>query len=768
MTQETNPTMRTAFDKIKPNKLPSIMASIRAREMAPANQGPASLAAPPKKNEKVIQMNANNSNQNTNAKPRKNKRRNIWALMIAATLAVAFLGTGLFFLLNRPAPQQVAARVTLDVNPSFEIELDDDDDTLDVKAKSKDAEAVLAKVDIKKKSASDALVAIIDQLAQDGYLSDDQNSVLLSVEAESNEKAQALRESLVNKLTEKNASLSFELAVVSKAFDDKEAKELTELARELNVSVGKAALIQDIKKHRPTVVPGELADCSIADLGLLLSENEIDDDDIHQDGAEPVQTRYLTSKEAFQRALDHLELTAGDVRDVEIELEVKNGAFVYEVEFETTDTEYDIYVDAVDGKIIKMVVDHNDYDDDDDDNNDDNDDNDNDDNDDDKTTQPTGEMISPQDAYARALAHLKLSASDVRKYEIDLDDDDDRDYYEIDIRTDKYEYEVDVDAYSGKILDVEMDRIDDDNDDDNDDDDDDKPSVAPTKNPTSAPSKSPTSAPSKSPTVAPSKSRISADDAYRKALAYLGLTDSVVRHYEVDFETDDGKVYYEVDIKTSKYEYEVEVDAYSGKILDVDKDEVDDDDDDDDDDDYRPSPTPRPTSAPPATATPKPTAAPTSPPATATPKPTAAPTIAPTSPPTSAVTADGAYKKLLDHFKLQPLNVRNYIVDYDDEGYFEVEIKTNDPVYKTHVYKNTGVMFETEGDGGTPNTITGVAFPAQDAYTKALQHLGLSDSSITKTEVKYEGSYYKVILETANDIDRTVHVNSTTGAVTVQ
>ena len=58
-----------------------------------------------------------------------------------------------------------------------------------------------------------------------------------------------------------------------------------------------------------------------------------------------------------------------------------------------------------------------------------------------------------------------------RILEIELDRDDGRTYYEGEAYANGYEYEFEVDAYTGAIIEWEVDETDDYDDDDDDDDD---------------------------------------------------------------------------------------------------------------------------------------------------------------------------------------------------------------------------------------------------------------------------------------------------------
>lgn len=73
---------------------------------------------------------------------------------------------------------------------------------------------------------------------------------------------------------------------------------------------------------------------------------------------------------------------------------------------------------------------------------------------------------------------------------------------------------------------------------------------------------------------------ISKEEAKNIAIAKTGG-----KVIEVERDSDDGRIVYEIELITANAEIEVEIDAKTGKIIDIDYDDRDDDDDDDDNDD---------------------------------------------------------------------------------------------------------------------------------------------------------------------------------------
>ena len=149
-----------------------------------------------------------------------------------------------------------------------------------------------------------------------------------------------------------------------------------------------------------------------------------------------------------------------------VELKQKSDKVFYEVEVEKDDLEYDVYIDAITGKVTSVNQDDqydDDFDDDqyDDDKNDDKyDDNSDDDllGDDDDSSSVNGNNTQINNTISQAQA-IKIAEEAIngKMTEIDKDQDDGLLQYEVELRTDRGEAEVDVDASTGKVLKVEFD-----------------------------------------------------------------------------------------------------------------------------------------------------------------------------------------------------------------------------------------------------------------------------------------------------------------------
>lgn len=169
---------------------------------------------------------------------------------------------------------------------------------------------------------------------------------------------------------------------------------------------------------------------------------------------------------------------------------------------------------------------------------------------------PGKKKLTIEEAKAIILADLGVE----KAYFEEIEEDDDHEY-EFEVISGDYEYEYDINYYTGKIVDKDVDRL----------DDDDRREVENKKeNQTAKPAE-----------------KISFEKAKAIALADLGIKNAKL----VDSDYDDGE--YEFEFWADGVEYEYEINARTGKIVDKDveydddwyEDRYDDDDDDDRDDD---------------------------------------------------------------------------------------------------------------------------------------------------------------------------------------
>lgn len=259
---------------------------------------------------------------------------------------------------------------------------------------------------------------------------------------------------------------------------------------------------------------------------------------------------YISEDSAKTTAYNHANVNEKDVASIQLTKDKENGKDVYSIEFYTKDKKYDYDIDRSTGEILKNESENltsamnNEKNTDSKKNNTSttvnttsNSNN--------KTTAsntpsnntnkssssnktPVSTSITKEKAKSIALAHAKVSESNVKGLKIENDWEHGQEAYSVSFYAGNYEYEYDIAKSNGTILKADKDYEKDNN-------------------------------------SSNSNSMISKDKAMSIALAKVnGATSSNIY---IELEKDDGRYTYEGEINFNNKEYEFEIDAYTGNIL---------------------------------------------------------------------------------------------------------------------------------------------------------------------------------------------------------
>ena len=354
------------------------------------------------------------------------KKNRSFAGFAAVAAVFVLLIAGIFIAKNNGfgiTNNSLAAVVSLDVNPSIELKVDNDEDVISVNGLNDDGKKVLEGMDLEDTDLEVAVNAIIGSMLKHGYINEMANSILLSVSGVEGYDADALETKLaneVNALLKNGAVLSQNVS----SADDK----LVKLADEYGITVGKAALIQEIVKNSKTHTFEQLAGLTINELNLISENSKLDN--IKSEGKASAKS-YIGKDAALSAALKAAGLSKDQVKNIEIELDYEHGVMVYEVEFDRGFDEYSYDIDAKTGEVVA-------YDNDDDD---------------DKIVNVTAEDVIGMDAAkSAALKHSGLTAAQVTELSVELDRENGKTVYEVEFKSAGYEYSCEIDAVKGTVL----------------------------------------------------------------------------------------------------------------------------------------------------------------------------------------------------------------------------------------------------------------------------------------------------------------------------
>lgn len=452
-----------------------------------------------------------------------------WAIAAAAALVLAvggFAGYQYQF--------AVDTAVSIDVNPSIELEVNRQEKVLRATPLNDDAQTILDGMKLEGVNLKTAVNAVIGSMVQNGYFTDEVNSILLSVDNDDEAKRVALQEELTQGVNESLQQLSVNGTVFAQSLNS--SAELKALAEQYGISEGKAYWVQMLTAADSTLSADVLAKLSINDLALLAEARNLKYDYVGTAN----DTAYIGLEKAKEIAI--AKAGGGDV--VSIELDVDDGIMVYEGELIYNNVEYDFDINALDGTILKWEEDRN------------------------GVNIDTSNVIGK--ARAKEIILAKAPGAEITK--LVLDEDDGILYYEGYARVDGKLYEFEVKADDGVIRKWELDDDSSNNNYTGNSSGNSGNNSNNNNNSTSTPK--PTATPK--PTTAPSTS-ISMDEA--RTLVLKKVPGATITKIELDY--DDGRKIYEGEAYKDGYEYEFEINASTGKFIKWEQDWDDDHHDDD-------------------------------------------------------------------------------------------------------------------------------------------------------------------------------------------
>lgn len=210
---------------------------------------------------------------------RTDKRRVIAS--IAACLAVIFMGTSIMaanradvetgkMTLSGGVKSLTMAQnsvIMIDVNPSIRLEVNDRGVVVKAEALNEDAQVVMAELELVGKDYTWAVTVVVGSLQEKQYITDLKNSILISVTDANEKTAEALRENVVNAITEFNKSVDYGFSVLSQVV--KGDKSLSDLAGEYGVSEGRIAMINKLISEHSSYSFDELIKCNVQTINQL-------------------------------------------------------------------------------------------------------------------------------------------------------------------------------------------------------------------------------------------------------------------------------------------------------------------------------------------------------------------------------------------------------------------------------------------------------------------------------------------------------------------
>jgi len=377
------------------------------------------------------------------------KKRTRWgSLAVAAVFAVMLCGG--FGLRGWNNAHAVASVVSLDVNPSIQLQVNAREKVLSAQALNAEAREVLGDMDLTGAHLNVAVNAIVGSLLQNGYLDSLSSAILISVEDKDSQRAARLETALTAEVDAALQHAAAGAAILSQVVEKDKALETQ--AQSSSISVGKAAMIEKVRTINPGLTFEALSALTVEELKQLVESGAPDlpiGTAAAADAAKEAAVPAMESK--FSRTFADSEL----VLDVDPELDENPPHYEVEVKTKIGSLDYDVH--AYTGEVLSgfraavppaekpkaetpatpQPVQP-------------------------KPTEPVTPSAAPETAAPThigkdaavdaALRHAGISAGEVRRVECELDRDDGKTVYEIDFKSGGREYEYEVDAFTGAIL----------------------------------------------------------------------------------------------------------------------------------------------------------------------------------------------------------------------------------------------------------------------------------------------------------------------------
>lgn len=223
-------------------------------------------AATPDKFDIILEKIQSSQEQKTSS-PRKRTVSNLMKLAWAAVLFLV-LGTGIVGYRATKIPTDV---IQIDVNPSVAIEVNRYGDVVNYQGLNKDAASVLEKEKAEAGSPKDLVRGTVLAMIDEGYISKNENAILISVIGNNDKRTQKLEKIAVDAAVSTQKDSGIKLKVYKQHLKSQDT--LKELADQYGISEGKAAFIQTIADVVPEAQIDSLSTMSMSQLSSTVSEH---------------------------------------------------------------------------------------------------------------------------------------------------------------------------------------------------------------------------------------------------------------------------------------------------------------------------------------------------------------------------------------------------------------------------------------------------------------------------------------------------------------
>lgn len=327
--------------------------------------------------------------------------------------------------------------LSMDVNPSVSLVLNRKNKVLRVTPENQDGMSILDNMDLTGVDGEIAVNALVGSMVKQGYLNENENSVLISVVGTAREIEEDLRTRVRHSVRQVFSENHFVGAVITQTLSATD-EEIATLAKDHQVSAGKAALARNLAAQSPNLPVGDIIELSVNDINLLLSSGSYPLPDVCIQGTAS-SNGYISNETALELALENSGLRPEEVQHTTITTSYSGGHISWEVEFYHDSNKYEYDFDAATGELLEWEIEW-------------------------KNEElfaiemeelersKTVEGIGEENAIAAACEHSGVKVENLLYVEAIPTYENGTEFYEVDFRTETNRYEYHIDAHSGGVL----------------------------------------------------------------------------------------------------------------------------------------------------------------------------------------------------------------------------------------------------------------------------------------------------------------------------
>lgn len=251
---------------------------------------------------------------------------------------------------------EVYSALYIDVNPSIELTLNSSNSVINCNAINEDAKQILEELELEGVSINTAVYTVVGALYIHGYLTEENNSVLISVESKHADGGNEILQNAKSQIDNAFKNSNIDCSVISQKLNVNE--NLKERAKNHGVSVGKVAYVDEILKEITSSTEEDLFKLSINELNLINTVNK------EENNSSGKPNGFIDKSSVLNTILEKLKITENEVESYSVQaLPAKREHFrvvyVITVKIKGDENIYKFEADAVLGTVFDDV--HPDY-----------------------------------------------------------------------------------------------------------------------------------------------------------------------------------------------------------------------------------------------------------------------------------------------------------------------------------------------------------------------------------------------------------------------